>query len=95
MGAFADGYRRRVAGSFTLGLLFAAFLWVGASPARAVIVPATTIDGPNAEIISLDGVAMAPDGTGGLEFHVYLTAPSGSGGPLTAVDEPFSITANC
>jgi hypothetical protein len=38
-------------------------------PARAVILPAVTIDGPSEEIVGFGGVAMAEDGTGGL---VYL-----------------------
>jgi hypothetical protein len=41
---------------------------VGARPARAVILPATTIDGPSPDIVGFGGVAMAEDGTGGLAF---------------------------
>jgi hypothetical protein len=72
-----------------------AFLWVGPSPARAVIVPATTIDGPSAEIISLGGVAMAPDGTGGLVYtksvagipHIFASRyAAGQWGPPIRVD---------
>ena len=40
-----------------------------AGTARAVILPATTIDGPSENIVGFGGVAMAEDGTGGL---VYL-----------------------
>jgi hypothetical protein len=40
-----------------------------APPAAAVILPATTIDGPSEDIVGFGGVAMAEDGTGGL---VYL-----------------------
>jgi hypothetical protein len=42
--------------------------------ARAVILPATTIDGPNENIVGFGGVAMAEDGTGGL---VYLKRVDG------------------
>jgi hypothetical protein len=45
-----------------------------AAPALGVIRPAVTIDGPSSEIIKLGGVAMAPDGTGGL---VYLRFDQG------------------
>src|SRR5271167_1097895 len=45
-----------------------------ASPAAALIRPAVTIDGPSSDILSLGGVAMAPDGTGGL---VYLRQDQG------------------
>jgi hypothetical protein len=44
------------------------------SPARAVILPATTIDGPSEEIVGFGGVAMAEDGTGGA---VYLKRVGG------------------
>ena len=43
-------------------------------PARAVILPAVTIDGPSEEIVGFGGVAMAEDGTGGL---VYLKSVDG------------------
>ncbi len=42
--------------------------------AAAVILPATTIDGPSEEIVGFGGVAMAEDGTGGL---VYLKRVDG------------------
>jgi hypothetical protein len=45
-----------------------------ATPAQAVVRPAATIDGPGTGVISLGGVAMAPDGTGGL---VYLKTDQG------------------
>ncbi len=45
-----------------------------ASQARAVILPATTIDGPSGEIVAFGGIAMAEDGTGGL---VYLKRVAG------------------
>jgi len=46
-----------------------AALLLHAGGAAAVILPATTIDGPSSEIAGFGGVAMAEDGTGGL---VYL-----------------------
>ena len=49
-------------------------LAVHVQPARAVILPATTIDGPSEEIVGFGGVAMAEDGTGGL---VYLKRVDG------------------
>src|SRR5262245_22445464 len=36
--------------------------------ARAIVAPATTIDGPANSIVELGGVAMAEDGTGGLVY---------------------------
>jgi len=54
--------------------LAAIVLAVHVQPARAVILPATTIDGPSEEIVGFGGVAMAEDGTGGL---VYLKRVDG------------------
>jgi hypothetical protein len=51
-------------------LCCAAALTAGAGPARAEISsPATVIDGPSADIVGLDSVAMAPDGTGGVVYR--------------------------
>jgi hypothetical protein len=103
VGAFADGHRRRMAASSALGVLLAVLLWLGAGPARAVIVPATTIDGPNPEIIALDGVAMAPDGTGGLVYaklvagvaHIFVSRyAAGEWGPPIRVDGPIPYPAS-
>jgi hypothetical protein len=47
---------------------------VHAQLARAVILPAVTIEGPSEEIVGFGGVAMAEDGTGGL---VYLKRVDG------------------
>jgi PKD domain len=58
-------------------IVFAAFalaLAVHVQQARAVILPAVTIDGPSEEIVGFGGVAMAEDGTGGL---VYLKRVDG------------------
>lgn len=46
-----------------------------AAPAGALIRAAVTIDGPSSSILSLGGVAMAPDGTGGV---VYLKLAGGT-----------------
>jgi hypothetical protein len=45
-----------------------------ATGAGAVILPATTIDGPSEDIVGFGGVAMAEDGTGGI---VYLKRVEG------------------
>jgi hypothetical protein len=49
-------------------------LAVHVARARAVILPAVTIDGPSEEIVGFGGVAMAEDGTGGV---VYLKRVGG------------------
>jgi PKD domain len=54
--------------------LVAIALAVPVQPARAVVLPATTIDGPSESIVGFGGVAMAEDGTGGL---VYLKRVEG------------------
>ena len=54
--------------------LAAILLAVHVQPARAVILPAQTIDGPSEGIVGFGGVAMAEDGTGGL---VYLKRVDG------------------
>jgi hypothetical protein len=61
-------------------------LAIAGAPAQAVILPPTTIDGPNTEGLSLGGVAMASDGTGGLVYtkttggvqHVFVSRYDGS-----------------
>jgi hypothetical protein len=67
--------RREPLLALTLALAFALFL-VGmrSDVARAVILPAQTIDGPSEDIVGFGGVAMAEDGTGGL---VYLKRVDG------------------
>jgi hypothetical protein len=47
-------------------------LLVEAPMALAVIGEPTTIDGPSFEVLSLGGVAMAPDGTGGLVYTKFV-----------------------
>jgi hypothetical protein len=68
-----------VAGFAGLGVaavlgLAALLLVLAPARARAVILPATTIDGPSEEIVGFGGVAMAEDGSGGL---VYLKRVEG------------------
>lgn len=78
-----------------LGLACAALSFVGVAPAGAVILPPSTIDGPNTEIVGLGGVAMAPDGTGGLVYvktvegvpHIFASRyAAGQWGPPFRVD---------
>src|ERR1700689_2315715 len=61
------------AAALLAGACAAAFAW-HAAQARAVILPAQTIDGPSEEIVGFGGVAMAEDGTGGV---VYLKRVDG------------------
>jgi hypothetical protein len=60
--------------SLIVTAIVAMLLVLGASQAHAVILPATTIDGPSEQITGFGGVAMADDGTGGL---VYLKQVEG------------------
>jgi hypothetical protein len=55
-------------------VLLGALLAVGAVPARALITPPATVDGPSSQILNFGGVSMASDGTGGL---VYVKAVEG------------------
>jgi hypothetical protein len=54
--------------------LAAVVLLASAHEAGAVILPATTIDGPSEDIVGFGGIAMAEDGTGGV---VYLKRVGG------------------
>ena len=71
-------------GAAALGLA-AVLLALAAGGARAVILPATTIDGPSEEIVGFGGVAMAEDGSGGLVYlkrvdgvpHVFVSRYAG------------------
>jgi hypothetical protein len=64
----------------------AVFAVAGASPALAVILPPTTIDGPSPVVLEFGGVAMASDGTGGLVYtkqvegaaHVFVARYNGN-----------------
>jgi hypothetical protein len=60
-----------------------------------VILPEATVDGPSTEIVALGGVAMAPDGTGGLVYvktvsgvpHIFVSRfAAGQWGPPIRVD---------
>ncbi len=67
--------RRPLSTTFVIALLALALAALTlAGPAGAVILPATTVDGPNGEIVGFGGIAMAEDGTGGL---VYLKRVDG------------------
>ncbi len=61
-------------GAAIAGAFVAIVLCMFASQARAVILPATTVDGPSEDIAGFGGVAMSEDGTGGL---VYLKRVGG------------------
>lgn len=71
--------------------------------ARAVILPATTIDGPSEDIVGFGGVVMAEDGSGGLVYlkrvdgvaHVFVSRYMGGQWlPPVRVDyeEPFAAS---
>ena len=61
--------------------LVALLLLLPAGAARAVVLPASTIDGPSENIVGFGGAAMAEDGTGGVVYlkraegvtHVYVS----------------------
>jgi hypothetical protein len=73
MSRWRPSVRPRLRAALLLALA-AVVLAAHAQQARAVILPATTIDGPSEEIVGFGGVAMAEDGTGGL---VYLKRVDG------------------
>lgn len=52
----------------TAPLLLALIVLAMPAPAEAVVSPVQTVDGPSPDIVDLGGVAMAPDGTGGLVY---------------------------
>ncbi|MEV4418363.1 PKD domain-containing protein [Patulibacter sp. NPDC049589] len=73
------------------------------APSGAVIQPATTIAGPDTSILSVDGVAMAGDGTGGVVFrklvdgvpHVFVSRflrDHWAEPQRVDVDRPFTAT---
>jgi PKD domain len=55
-------------------VVLAAVALAAAAPARALITPPVTVDGPSSDILDFGGVAMAPDGSGGV---VYAKAVEG------------------
>jgi hypothetical protein len=68
------------------GILVVALALLSPVPASALILSPTTIDGPSTDGLSLGGVAMAADGTGGLVYtktvggvqHVFASRYDGS-----------------
>lgn len=92
--------RPRITLAAGLAAVALAILPVGA---RAVILPATTIDGPSEDIVGFGGVAMAEDGSGGLAYlkrvegvpHVFVSRyGEGHWQAPTRVDyeEPFAAS---
>ncbi len=90
----------RAAGTLALAVLAGATL---AGSARAVILPATTIDGPSEDIVGFGGVSEAEDGTGGAVYlkrvegvtHVFVSRyGEGRWGTPLRVDseEPFAAS---
>ncbi len=86
-----------------VALCLVASAGLAATPASAVILSPTTIDGPSTEGLSLGGVAMASDGTGGLVYtknvegvqHVFASRYNGSqwGAPMRVDGEiPFAAS---
>ncbi len=49
-------------------MVFAAVALAAATPARALITPPVTVDGPSSDILDFGGVAMAPGGSGGVAY---------------------------
>jgi hypothetical protein len=83
--------------------LAAIALAVHAAGARAVVLPATTIEGPSEGIAGFGGVAMAEDGTGGLVYlkrvagvaHVFVSRYAGGHwlAPIRVdTEEPFAAS---
>jgi hypothetical protein len=84
----------------------AAALLLGAGQARAVILPAVTLDGPSEDILGFGGAAMAEDGTGGVAYlkrvdgiaHVFVARYlHGQWLPPIRVDteQPFAASWPC
>src|SRR5271169_1402491 len=82
---------------------FTACLAIAVPRARAVVLPATTIDGPSQSIVGFSGVAMAEDGTGGLVYlksvggvaHVFVSQYIGDRWltPIRVDDTPFAASS--
>ena len=83
--------------------LAAFVLLASARDAGAVILPATTIDGPSEDVVGFGGIAMAEDGTGGVVYlkrvagvaHVFVARyAEGRWFPPVRVDgeEPFAAS---
>lgn len=80
--------------------MFVAVPLTAAAPAQALITPPVTVDGPSSEILDFGGVAMAPDGSGGLVYvktvdgvpHIFACRYVGGGwsAPIRVDwDQPF------
>jgi hypothetical protein len=96
---------RAAAGCIVACTLALAALWLilGVQTARAVVLPAQTIDGPSEDIVGFGGVAMAADGTGGLVYlkrvggvaHVFVSRylEGGWQAPIRVdADQPFAAS---
>jgi hypothetical protein len=102
MRAPANGTRLRAIVARAVAVAAAALPFT-AAPAGAVILPATTIAGPSAEIVGFGGVAMAEDGSGGAAWlqrsggvvHLFVSRYlAGQWSPAVRVDgeEPFAAS---
>jgi len=60
---------RRLPAPVLASLLALGLAGAAAQPANATISAAVTLDGPSADIVGVDGVAMAQDGTGGIVYR--------------------------
>ncbi len=98
----ARGSPRAAAAAAVLGALLGLAVSLPA-PAAAAIHAATTIDGPNEDIVAFGGVAMAEDGTGGLVYlkryggvaHVFISRyVSGAWQPPIEVDRAETYAAS-
>jgi hypothetical protein len=96
---------RRHGAAFVAGfVVIVIVIALSAAQARAVILPAVTIDGPNASIVGFGGVAMAEDGTGGLVYlkrvagvtHIFVSRYAGGHwmAPIRVdTEEPFAASS--
>jgi hypothetical protein len=71
---FVEQRHRQSPRTLLAGGCLAVALLLGAAPARAVISPASTIDGPSADIVGFGNAAVSEDGSGGV---VYLKRVGG------------------
>ncbi len=96
-------YRVALTAALALCVALAAWLWLIAPDARALMLPPVAIDGSEDEIVDLGDVAMAEDGTGGLVYrrlvdgrpHVFAAIfRGGRWSPPVRVDigQPFATS---
>lgn len=94
---------RRIGGAAALAALAVAGFGFRGEPAKAVVLPPVTVDGPSSQILDFGGVAMAADGTGGLVYtkavdgvpHVFVSRYDGrQWGPPVRVDwdQPYDAS---